>query len=174
MPPPRTSRARSTPAPAPAATGPRPEAAEVLRHFRLVFTAVRNHFREVEKKTGVGGAQVWALSVIREYPGIGVGALARQMDIHQSTASNLVKLLMERGMIDALKEGSDRRAVQLRILPAGARLLRRAPQPFAGVLPAALATLDRATLRRLQKDLAGLVLALGIDPAAKQTPLAPL
>ena len=174
MPPPRTSRARSAPVPAAAGEAPHPEAAEVLRHFRLVFTAARTHFREVEKKTGVGGAQVWALSVIQSHPGIGVGALARQMDLHQSTTSNLVKLLMERGMVEALKEGSDRRAVQLRLLPAGARLLRRAPQPFAGVLPEALATLDRATLRRLQKDLAGLVLALGMDPDARQTPLAPL
>jgi DNA-binding MarR family transcriptional regulator len=153
---------------------PRPEAAEVLQAFRLVFNAVRTHFRAVERKTGVGGAQVWALSVIRDQPGIGVGALARVMDIHQSTTSNLVKQLIERDMIAALKEGSDRRAVQLRIRPAGTRLLKRAPQPFAGVLPEALNTLDRATLRRLKKDMGQLVAALGVDPDDRQTPLAPL
>ncbi|MEY4561211.1 MAG: hypothetical protein RLZZ618_488 [Pseudomonadota bacterium] len=169
--PPRTPRALSSPV---TDATPRPEAAEVLQAFRLVFNAVRTHFRAVERKTGVGGAQVWALSVIRDQPGIGVGALARVMDIHQSTTSNLVKQLIERDMIAALKEGSDRRAVQLRIRPAGTRLLKRAPQPFAGVLPEALNTLDRATLRRLKKDMGQLVAALGVDPDDRQTPLAPL
>ncbi len=168
----RTSRARTLASPE--LTAPLPEAAEVLRHFRLVFNAVRTHFREVEKKTGVGGAQVWALSMIQGHPGIGISALAREMDIHQSTTSNLVRLLIDRGMVEGVREGTDRRTVQLRLLPAGAKLLRRAPRPFAGVLPEALATLDRATLRRLQKDLAGLVHALGVDPRANQTPLAQL
>src|SRR3569832_2449160 len=63
----------------------------VLRKLRLVFNTVKGHFREVEKKTGVAGAQVWALAVVRDQPGIGVNDLAKAMDIHQSTASNLLK-----------------------------------------------------------------------------------
>ena len=47
------------------------------------------------------------------------------MDIHQSTASNLARGLIERELIAAGREGADRRAVQLRLLPAGARLLRK-------------------------------------------------
>ena len=43
----------------------------VLRRFRLVFNAVKTHFQQVEKKAGVGGAQFWALSVIRAHPGLG-------------------------------------------------------------------------------------------------------
>ena len=49
-------------------------AARVLRQFRQVFNAVKTHFRQVEKTVGLGGAQVWALSVIRDIPGIGIGA----------------------------------------------------------------------------------------------------
>ncbi len=48
----------------------------VLRKFRRVFNTVRGHFQQVEKKVGVGGAQVWALGVIYKQPGIGVNALA--------------------------------------------------------------------------------------------------
>src|SRR5438045_1341260 len=71
----------------------------VLRKLRLVFNTVKGHFREVEKKAGVAGAQVWALAVIRDKPGIGVSELAKAMDIHQSTASNLIKPLFESGMV---------------------------------------------------------------------------
>ena len=67
-----------------------PQAAQVLRRFRVVFNAVRTHFGKLERKTRLSGAQVWVLSLVRDQPGIGVGALARAMDVHQSTASNLL------------------------------------------------------------------------------------
>jgi DNA-binding MarR family transcriptional regulator len=150
-----------------------PEAAtRVLRRFRVVFNAVKTHFRQVEKRAGVGGAQVWALSVVAAQPGIGVGALARAMDIRQATASNLVRSLVAGGWVVAERNGSDRRAVQLRVLPAGRAVLRRAPGPFSGVLPEALARLDPATLARLDADLARVVELLGADPRAAAVPLA--
>jgi len=144
----------------------------VLRRFRLVFNAVKTHFQQVEKKAGVGGAQLWALSVIHAHPGIGVNSLAAFMDVHQTTASNLVKALVTAEMIAAEKTAPDRRAVQLRILPAGMRVLRKAPGPFAGVLPDALATLDAKTLERMDRDLALLIAALSADEKAARIPLA--
>lgn len=146
-------------------------AARVLRQFRLVFNAVKTHFAQVEKQAGIGGAQVWALSVIRSNPGLGVNDLARAMDVHQSTASNLVKTLVELGMIATEKNSTDRRSVQLRIVAAGTRVLRRAPGPFTGVLPEALASLDADTLNRLDKDLGALISALDADDRAAGIPL---
>ena len=152
----------------PAAADP---SARVLRRFRLVFNAVKTHFRQVEKKAGVGGAQLWALSVVRDSPGIGVGDLARAMDIHQSTASNLVRSLLEMGLLATAKDGSDRRAVQLTVLPAGQRVLKRAPGPFTGVLPLALRELDPATLKRLDRDLGKLIEQLGADERGAGIPI---
>ncbi len=146
-------------------------AARVLRRFRLVFNAVRTHFQQVEKRAGIGGTQLWALSVIEGHPGIGVGGLARALDVHQSTASNLVRGLAERGLIGIAREGSDRRAVQLRILPAGRRVLKRAPGPFTGVLTQALASLDATTLERIDADLAELIARLGADRRDARLPL---
>ncbi len=161
----KASRAVATPS-------PNDPAARVLRRFRLVFNAVKTHFREVEKKAGVAGAQVWALSVIRDRPGINVTEVARAMDVHQSTASNLVKTLIAQQMVSAAKSDSaDRRTVQLRLMPAGARVLRRAPGPFAGVLPAALANMNPKTLARLDKDLGELISALGADERGAGIPL---
>ena len=146
-------------------------ASSVLRQFRVVFNAVTTHFRQVEKTAGVGGAQLWALSLIASQQGLGVNELARAMDVRQSTASNLVKSLIDRDFIVAAKDGPDRRTVQLRILPAGRRVLRKAPGPFTGVLPQALASLDPRTLTRLQHDLAALIAALGADERAAGVPL---
>jgi DNA-binding MarR family transcriptional regulator len=146
-------------------------AARVLRQFRLVFNAVKGHFQQVERRTGIGGAQLWALSLVHERPGLGVGELARAMDIHQSTASNLVKALAAKGLVAAAKDDGDRRAVRLQLQPAGAVLLAQAPGPFSGVLPQALATLDEPTLQRLSHDLEAVIAALGVDRRGANIPL---
>lgn len=147
------------------------EPAQVLRRFRLIFNAVKTHFQQVEKKAGVGGAQLWALSVVAAQPGIGVNGLAQAMDVHQTTASNLVKGLVEIALLEARRDGSDRRAVQLHLLPAARKVLQRAPGPFAGVLPDALAQLDAATLQRLDADLGRLIELLHADERGAGVPL---
>jgi DNA-binding MarR family transcriptional regulator len=162
---PRTARKKS----ASAETADPP--ARVLRRFRLVFNAIKSHFRAVETKAGISGAQLWALSVVRNQPGIGVGELARAMDIHQSTASNLLRGLLDAGMVVAAREGTDRRAVQLHATARGTRVLAKAPGPFSGVLPQALARLDKRTLTRLERDLDQLIVELGADERGANIPL---
>jgi len=146
----------------------------VLRQFRVVFNAVKSHFQQVEREAGVGGAQLWALSIVSARPGIGVNGLAELLGIRQPTASIIVKSLAQQGMVEARREGPDRRAVQLHVLAPGRKLLLRAPGPFAGVLPQALAELDPATLARLESDLEQLIARLGADGRAARTPLAHL
>jgi DNA-binding MarR family transcriptional regulator len=159
----------SSPPNSPPADDPAQEAApatRVLRQFRIVFNSVKTHFRQVEREAGVGGAQLWALSVIARRPGIGVTDLSRELDIHQSTASNLIKSLTERGLVTAAREGMDRRSVALRIAADGEAVLRSAPMPFTGVLPDALSSLDPDTLVRLEEDLNKLIVLLEADEAS--------
>lgn len=150
----------------------RAAAVRVLRQFRTLFNAVKTHFQQVEKSAGIGGAQLWALSIVKAQPGIGISALAQAMDIRQPTASIVVKALVVGGLVEARKAGADRRAVQLHLLKAGAAVLRRAPGPFAGVLPEALAELDEVTLKRLERDLAKLIAGMAADAKGARIPLA--
>jgi len=151
-----------------------PPATRVLRQFRVVFNAVKTHFRHVEKAAGIGGAQLWALSVVQQQPGIGVGELARALDVHQTTASNLVKALATQGLISIDKNGADRRTVTMNLLAAGRERLENAPAPFTGVLPDALAALDPVTLARMEQDLSTLIAALEAGTAGANIPLADL
>ena len=163
-------RAKRLPPAVPAA--PVEPAARVLRRFRSVFNAVKTHFKQVEKQAGVGGAQLWALSVIQARPDIGVGDLASAMDIHQTTASNLLRAMVAAGLVVSNRDGPDRRATRLRVTPAAARVLKKAPGPFSGVLPEALAALDAPTLARLDEDLGKLLDKLQADERAAGIPLA--
>lgn len=150
-------------------------AALVLRQFRQIFNSVKAHFQQMEKRSGLGGAKIWALSVIHDHPGIGTGALAEAMDIRPSTTSNLLKSLIQLELIEIRKSQSDRRTVQLHILPAGRKILRSLPGPYSGVLPDALLRLDAKTLSRLERDLARLTDILhDVDKDAAQKPLAEL
>ena len=146
--------------------------AKVLRRFRVVFNAVRTHFRQMEKEVGLGGAQVWALSIIADNPGIGMGGIAQAMDIHQSTASNLVKALQKKELIAIEKGLDDRRSVCIKLQAPGKKLLSKVKGPFTGVLPSALEELDPAVLRRLDKDLEHLIKVLDADESASEIPLA--
>jgi DNA-binding MarR family transcriptional regulator len=155
-------------------TPPPVSTAQVLRRFRVVFNTVRGHFQQVEKQAGVGGAQVWALSVIRDQPGIGMGGLAKSMDIHQSTASNLVKALQKKDMLSMTKAVVDRRNVELKILPAGLAVLAKVTGPFEGILPEALGQLPLETLTRMDGDLLELIRLLKADEKAGGIPLGQL
>lgn len=147
-------------------------AVQALRRFRVIFNAVRTHFQQVEKITGTGAAQLRAMSILREQPGIRLSELARAMDVHQSTVSNLVKTMIGRGLVATARDGSDRRVLHLHLLPAGGKILQRMGAPYIGVLPQALGALPPRTLRRLNADLDVLIAAMHIDDTAALTPLA--
>lgn len=162
------------PSPAARAAAPRADVAQVLRQFRVVVNAIKSHQQQTERLAGLTGAQVWALHLIHSQPGLGITGLAQAMDVRQPTASILARALVQQGLVLSLRESDDRRATQLQATPAGHSLLQRAPGPFAGVLPEALARLDPAALQHLAQGLDQLIQVLPADPRSGRVPLSPL
>lgn len=148
-----------------------PQAASVLRQFRVIFNSVRKHFRAIESKVHLSGAHVWALGIIAEHPGIRVNDLAAAMQVHQSTASNLVRKMTADQLVVAERGETDRRHVHLFVSTLGRRLLDKAPLPYSGVLPDALNALDERTLARLRKDLSELISILSPQEDGAAIPL---
>ena len=91
----------------------------VLKQFRVVINKIRANYRDVEKATGVSGAQLWALYAFASRPGIKVGELARELTIHQTTASNLLDRLAELGHILRKRKGADQREVTIHLTAQG-------------------------------------------------------
>lgn len=150
------------------------QAAEVLQQFRIVFNEVRAHFHQVEKRAGIGGASVWALSLVNAQPGLAITDLSREMHVHQSTASNLVKQLLSQKLIRAEKCTVDRRSTQLYIEPTGRSVLMQTPGPHEGVLPHALCQMPTENLVALKENLCHLIDILRADETAGSIPLAQL
>ncbi|HET7364282.1 MAG TPA: MarR family transcriptional regulator [Burkholderiales bacterium] len=137
--------------------GERRRMLEVLEQFRVIVKSIRRHYQDVERRAGITGAQLWALAQIAGQPGGQVGALARALAVHQSTASNLVRILEARGLVTRARRGRDLRHVQLFPSRKGLALLKAAPRPLIGVLQQALSELPAARLAALHGELAHVI-----------------
>lgn len=148
---------------------------QVLRQFRLIYGAVKQHFREVERQCGISGSQVWLLREVAAAPGTGVSRLAERLSIHQSTCSILVEKLVGAKLIAKTRSAEDQRRVGLAVTQAGKQLLKSAPGPAEGLLPEALKQLPDDSLQALNANLEELIAQLTMsneDDAEK--PLADL
>jgi DNA-binding MarR family transcriptional regulator len=137
-----------------AARGP---AMEALTKFRWVINSTRRHFKWIEQQTGISGALVAALWEIHRSPGLRVSELAEAMAVHQSTASNLMDKLQQKGLIERDRSSDDQRVVKLYLTKHGEALVKRAPNPARGLLQEALHKLPPATLQTLNRGLAQLI-----------------
>lgn len=152
-----------------------PAADEALRQFRLIFGAVRQHFKAIEKACGVSGSQIWVMAALREEPGMKVSVLAKTLSIHTSTASNLLDKIEQAGFIRRERNKEDQRVVRLYLTAAGEKALAKAPQPLIGILPHALNQLPEKALDRLNLDLAAVIEHIGsINTKNAQKPLSEL
>jgi DNA-binding MarR family transcriptional regulator len=130
---------------------------DVLKQFRSIFNAIKQHFQRVENESRVSSAQLWGLSLVVKEPGLRVSDLARAMGVHQSTSSNLVEQLCRQKMMVKQRSETDQRVVRLFPTEIGERLIENAPEPLEGLLPNALAQLPEKELAELYKLLAKLI-----------------
>lgn len=164
-----------SPAARPVATSGQTDATEVLRSFRLIFGNVRLHFRKIEEACGLGGAQIWALGLVRSQPGIRVSELADAMSVHQTTTSNLVASLVRKGLLRRERAEDDQRVVRLYITEAAAAVLLRSPGPVEGLLLQALRHMENDDLQQLNAVLQQVLAHMQtIHPDAADIPLTDL
>ena len=147
----------------------------VLTQFRVVVANLKKHYHDIEKTTGVTGTQLWALVAIAQQPGLTVGTLARELAVHQSTASNLLDRLVELGHVTRAREGIDQRVVSLYLTDKGKTTANNAPQPAMGLLQHALLSLPDERVAGLREHLDELIRAIGVKrKAGEATPLSTL
>lgn len=160
-----TERARSLPAKAELELS-------TLQNLRTIFGTVRRFDIQVRHLAGISGSQLWALSEIARDGGLRVNDVSERMGIHQTTASNIINVLVERNLIRRGRDDSDQRVVRLRVTAHGRKMLLRAPGPYAGLLVDALRHLKSPELARLSHALD--VLAGTLRSAAPDTAGQPL
>lgn len=148
-------------------------AVRVLKQFRVIFRSVKEHYRKVERITGLSGSHVWALALIHEHRGIRPGLLTERLAMHQSTASNIVRRLVSLGYVVRERNQDDARAFELICTDEGRELLARVPDPKAGVLVSALSDMPESAVLQLEGQLNRLIDGMG-DAASQGDGLKPV
>ena len=133
------------------------QAALALKKFRVIFRSIKKHFQFIEKQCRISGSQLWALALVAEAPGIRVSELAERLSIHQSTASNLIDLLVRKKLMSKRRSRTDNRIVKLYVTEAGKEIVELAPKPLRGILPDALEQLPPEKLELLNLCLGDLL-----------------
>lgn len=145
---------------------------EILKNFRVAFRSVQQHSHWVESQCGVSGAQLWAMWELLLAPGLKVSELSKAMAIHQSTTSNLLDKLENKGLVRRERRGPDYRVVRLYLTSDGREVVSRAPRPAQGVLTDALSRLPDSALENLRQNMELLVAQINLkDEKAAMEPL---
>ena len=142
------------------------EIAPVFNSLRRLVHSLHNASRDTERRLGVTGAQLFVLTQLRATPSLSINALAERTMTHQSTVSVVVRRLVRRKLVRKVRATDDARRVELTLTPAGAALLKRAPEAVQVRLARAIAALDATDRGVIARGLQQLVRAVGADVAA--------
>lgn len=112
-------------------------------------------------KSGISGAQLFALRQISETPGLSLGELAARTLARQSSVSELVARLTERGLIHRATGESDARQVHLTLTAKGRRAIAESTATAQERLIAGLQMLPKAKRLQLAENLEAWLAASG-------------
>jgi MarR family transcriptional regulator, organic hydroperoxide resistance regulator len=78
--------------------------------------------KRMQREIGVTGPQRLALRLIGRRPGLSAGELASTMQLHPSTLTGILDLLVTRKLVDRRADPADRRRARLKLTRAGQRV----------------------------------------------------
>ena len=134
--------------------------ARTLDSLRSIVRAIGGLSR-TPAKSGISGAQLFALRQIGETPGVSLGDLAARTLARQSSVSELVARMAERGLINRTVDASDARQVHLSLTAKGRRAIAESRSTAQERLIAGLEMLPRAKREQLADNLEAWLAASG-------------
>jgi DNA-binding MarR family transcriptional regulator len=116
-------------------------AARTMESLRRLFRALRSSNAEARRVGAITTAQLFVLRHIAENPGQSLDHAVRKTLTTQSTASEVVGRLIERGLVCSRPSPDDRRRVALSPTAMGEEVVRECGPSIQDTLIAALASL---------------------------------
>jgi len=138
----------------------------VLIALRRIVRYLRLADREVEMACRLSAAQLFVLHALVETSGLSLAELADRTLTDQSSVSTVVARLVEGGLVSRRASTTDRRRAELRITPAGHRMIQRAPRAPQAQIIAAIRAMPAARRTELVRALEGLAAVMGASKVA--------
>lgn len=96
---------------------------QILTALRRVTRAVDRYSRLLAQNHGLTGPQALIMKEVERSPGIGMGELARRVNLTQATVTDIAKRLESRQLLARQRDAVDRRRVTLQLTTDGEQLL---------------------------------------------------
>ena len=139
------------------------EASRAMDSLRRVVHALRVATRASERAFGLSAAQLFVLRQLSLAPGQSLSDLALRARTTQSSISEVVSRLVQRGFVARAASRRDRRRAELRLTPAGQAVLAKAPETIQERLLRGFGQLDETARRALADNLESWLAASGLE-----------
>lgn len=136
-----------------------------LNALRRLVQALRSMGIRSQRDFGVTPAQLFVLRRIAAHPGVSMSELARYTLTRESSVSEVVSRLVASGYVSRRPAATDRRRAELRLAPAGQRVIALAAETVQERLVGSFQRLPDEIRGGLARGLAAWVAAAGLDEA---------
>ncbi|HWG55677.1 MAG TPA: MarR family transcriptional regulator [Gaiellaceae bacterium] len=133
----------------------------VANALRPVLLRLARELRQETEALGVTSRQVTLLWLIREHPGLSLRELAAEERISPPALSGHVDRLVKAGLVERVRDESDRRRVGLALTDEGDRVLKRVRARRTTWLADRLRGLDAEEVAAIEHALVPLAKLLG-------------
>jgi DNA-binding MarR family transcriptional regulator len=134
--------------------------------LRRIVRLLRLADREAESAHGLSAAQLFVLHTLWSEPARSLADLAGRTMTDQSSVSTVVTKLVERKLVARTQAKSDRRRSELRLTPAGERIVRAAPRVPQSLIADVIAKMSDRARGELVRSLEGFASAIGANEVA--------
>jgi DNA-binding MarR family transcriptional regulator len=148
-------------------TETRDEAVRVMISLRRIVRLLRLADRQIEAAAHLSAAQLFVLHTLVDTSPLSLAEVAARSLTDPSSVSTVVSRLVERGLVARRISPADRRRAELRITPAGRRVIASAPtlpQPRIIAAIRAMPAGHRADLVSTLEAFATAIGAAGVAP----------
>ena len=135
--------------------------AEALKALRSLFWAAQEDYRQLEQATGLSSAEVRALTLVAQHPGLTVSALASKMRLSLPSISNMLRHLVASGLVTRTRLEKDQRTVLLHATAQAQTQLSQSRGGGSGLLKTLIDELDDNGLQQLNGGLRAMLTQLG-------------
>jgi len=138
----------------------------VLIALRRIVRFLRLADRDVEIACGLSAAQLFVLETLADAPSLSLAEVAARTLTDQSSVSTVVARLVARGLVSRKAARSDRRRAELRLTPAGERVVATAPRIPQAKIITAIRSMPPARQAELVRALESFATAIGANDVA--------
>ena len=139
----------------------------VMARFIQIHRHLSRYSRRVMEDFGISGRTLAALRYLKTSGEATIGQLSQHLVIRNSSASEMVTKMEDRGLVQRVRCQVDNRVVKVSLTPGGEDILARAPLEGFGLLRDRLASLEADELLQIGSVLDRIAELLNLDANGK-------